>query len=100
VVTVAVVAAGCAAAVVAPPGSTVDRASSPVSVIFAARDGMDAAADSAVRRAGGRVTQRLALIGGQVAVVPAASVGRLATDPAVAWVTPNRPVRLDAHELG
>ena len=94
VVTVAVAAAGCAVAVMAPPGSTADRSSAPVSVILAARDGMDAAAQSAVRRAGGRLTQRLALIGGHVAVVPQASVARLSSDPAVAWLAPNRRVTL------
>ena len=94
VVTLAVTAAGCAAAVVAPPGSAADRTSSSVSVILAARDGMDAAARSAVVRAGGRVTQRLAVINGHVAVVPEASVARLSAHPAVASLTPNRPVTL------
>jgi subtilisin family serine protease len=70
--------------------------SSPVSVLLGSAVGGEPAVRSAVQNAGGRVTRSLPLIDAQVAVLPRTALAALAADPAVAWLSPDRPVTL-AH---
>ncbi|MDP9393514.1 MAG: S8 family serine peptidase [Actinomycetota bacterium] len=94
-VTVAV-AAAAAASLAAPPGLPASGADNGavVSVMVAARPGAQVAAREAVARWGGKVTARLGIIDAHVAQVPARAVSRLAADPSVSWVVPDRSVTL------
>jgi subtilisin family serine protease len=65
-----------------------------VSVIVRSQPAADGAAERAVRRAGGKIGRRIALIDGFVADVPAKSVGSVRSAPGVHSVTPNRRVEL------
>jgi serine protease AprX len=71
-----------------------------VSVIV--REGPNAAgaAERAVEAIGGAVTQRLSIIDGFAATVPARSIATLARTPGVRSVTPNGPVHLQAQVDG
>jgi serine protease AprX len=62
-------------------------------VIVRALPGRETAAEALVRRLGGTVHERLALIGGLWASVPAEALPTLRTDTAVLSVTPNRMLR-------
>jgi subtilisin family serine protease len=70
--------------------------SSSVSVLLGSSADGESAVRSAVHLAGGSVTRSLGLIDAQVAVLPSAQVAAIAAHPAVAWLVPDRPVRL-AH---
>ncbi len=95
--TVAIVAAvGTTLGVPAPARAVPAEEPAHVSVIFASRPGHVEAARQAVRDAGGHVTTPLGIIGAHVAVLPQEALPRLAGHPALAWLTPDRPVTL-AH---
>ena len=85
--------AGATAGQAALDAALAARVAAPVGVsrvIVTPRDGRSAAA--AVRDAGGRPGRRLDAIGAQVAVVPDASLGRLAGHPDIRALTLDRPV--------
>jgi serine protease AprX len=83
------VASVAAAAIVAVPAQAASNAS-----IVQFRPGVDAAAGrGAVLSAGGRVTGDLHIIDGVSAVLDRHAAKRLSQDPAVARVTPDRPVQ-------
>ena len=67
-----------------------------VSVIVGSRPGDEHATRDAVLAAGGRITRQLGIIDAHAAVLPERAAARLAADPAVTWVAPDRPVTL-AH---
>jgi len=100
------VAAAAAAALLAPAAAVVGTVAAPgvahaadqlpVPVIVRYGDGDPAAAALAVTRAGGTVGQSLAVADAFAATVPADAVARIAASPAVAAVTPNGRVSLNA----
>ena len=90
-----------ATVVVAMLPTVAGEASSPadgrlVSVIVQAEPGALVAAARQVERFGGQVGRQFQVINGFSASVPASSVGRLSTAPAVRSVTENEPVAMQA----
>ena len=94
-VAVVATAAVAAALLVAPAGAA---GSETVSVILGSQPGREDVARSAVADAGGQIVRELDLIDAHVAEVPRAAVTRLASDAAIAWLTPDRAVTM-AHSM-
>jgi hypothetical protein len=98
-------AAGVPALAAGPPpaagaAAATNAGSARVEVVVRARPGQLAAAEAAVRAAGGQVTRRLAVLDTLTAQLPAGSVARLRSAPGVHAVTGNRAVRLHTSDPG